>query len=130
MLSSQRRLSLECPVIDGVSPLPERPLAASLRLFADLDAPSQARSFVRDFCSASGFSSDFSDVAVLLVSELVQNAVTRGGAEPTVEIQRAGSGLRIGVHDPTPAIPAQRGSIDLAQQTTKIMWFEIHAFHR
>lgn len=119
-------------MIDGVSPHSDRPLAASLRLFADLDAPAQARSFVRDFCTASGFSSDFSDVAVLLVSELVKNAIGQGEGEPTVEIQRAGHGLRIGVHDKRPTIPPQRDRpnvLELSQRSSKIMWFEIHAFN-
>ena len=95
-------------MVDEVSPHPDRPLAASLRLFADLDAPSQARSFVRDFCSASGFPAEFRDVAVLLVEELVSKAVDQHGAAPTVEIERADTGLRISVHDGSSIIPSQR----------------------
>jgi anti-sigma regulatory factor (Ser/Thr protein kinase) len=110
-------------VVDEVSSQPERPLAASLRLFADLDAGGQARSFVRDFCLSSGFSSEFCDVAVLLVGELVKNALVNSGQEPTVEIQRARDGLRIGVHGSSPDIPAQRASAE----RRKIKWFEIHA---
>lgn len=119
-------------MIDEVGPVPDRPLAASLRLFADLDAAAQARSFVRDFCTASGFSSDFSDVAVLLASELAKNAIGQGQREPTVEIQRAGHGLRIGVHDSRPNIPPQRrrpNVLEPLQPSSKIMWFEIHAFN-
>jgi hypothetical protein len=109
-------------VVDHPASHSEPPLAASLRLFADLDAPGQARSFVRDFCWASGFSSDFSKVATLLVCELVKKAVVSDGDDPTVEIQRAGSGLRIGVHGQHPAIPPQRS----ATEGSKILWFEIH----
>jgi anti-sigma regulatory factor (Ser/Thr protein kinase) len=110
-------------VIDETSSQPAWSLAASLRLFADLDAAGQARSFVRDFCQSSSFSSEFCDVAVLLVGELVKNALVNGGQEPTVEIQRAGDGLRIGVHGSGPDIPPQRSSVE----RSKIMWFEIHA---
>jgi anti-sigma regulatory factor (Ser/Thr protein kinase) len=79
-----------------------------LRLFAGLDAPGQARSFVRDFCSASGFPEDFCDTSVLLVNELVSNAVVHVGMGPTVEIRRIDSGLRFAVCDESPILPTQR----------------------
>lgn len=84
------------------------PLAASLRLLAELDAPAQARAFVRDFCSASGFPPDFCDTSVLLVNELVKNAVIHGRSGPIVEIQRVEGGLRFGVYDANPMLPSQR----------------------
>ena len=90
------------------SPGPKGPLAASLRLFADLDAPGQARVFVRDFCSASGFPAEFVDTAVLLVNELVKNAVVHAGAGPTVEIRRGEAGLHFAVYDESPILPSQR----------------------
>jgi hypothetical protein len=69
---------------------------------------------------------------VLLVSELVQNAVGAGDGEPTVEIQRAGHGLRIGVHDNRPSIPPQRArlvGVETATRASRIVWFEIHTFN-
>jgi len=135
-------------MVDEIGSASNRPLAVSLRLFADVDAPSQARAFVRDFCSAAGFSDDFCDVAVLLVEELVSRSVDHGGAPPTVEIERAGSGLRIAVHDDASVIPAQRtptmaaesGLMLLdrlaavwgttAQRTGKAVWFELHPGRR
>ena len=66
---------------------------------------------------------------MLLVSELVNNAVVHGEGEPTVEIQRAGHGLRIGVHDSRLTIPPQREHLNvlqLPQRSSKILWFEIH----
>lgn len=95
-------------MVEQPSSSSDGPLAASLRLFADLDAPSQARAFVRDFCRASGFPDDFCDTSVLLVNELVKNAVVHAGAGPFVEIQRVDGGLRFAVYDTSPILPTQR----------------------
>ena len=79
---------------DAFDSLSDPPLAASLRLVPDHEPTSQARTFVRDFCTAAGFASDFCDVAVLLVDELVEKMLVDDEAAATVEIQRAGAGLR------------------------------------
>ena len=86
----------------------DAPLAASVRLRAELDAPAEARAFVRDFCCTAGFPSDFCDTSALLVNELVKNSVIHGRAGPIVEIQQLDGGLRFGIYDANPMLPSQR----------------------
>lgn len=70
-------------------------------------------------------------MAVLLVDELVEKTLVDDEAAATVEIQRAGAGLRIGVRDATARIPAQRRASThdpgtVTELGPKIVWFEIH----
>jgi len=113
-------------VAEDPSPSPERSPAASLRLLAGVEAPEEAASFVREFCSASGFASDYYEVAVLVAGELVQKALRHGAVASTVEIQRADGGLRITVYDSTPVLPEQRSTPDEAPRpSAKAIWFEL-----
>lgn len=53
------------------------------------------------------------EVARLLVSELVTNAVQHGGGEVVLVVARRGDGLRVEVHDASPVMPvlAERSSL-------------------
>jgi anti-sigma regulatory factor (Ser/Thr protein kinase) len=46
--------------------------------------------------------------AVLLVSELVTNALLHARSAPTVELSRDGDRVRIGVRDDSPVVPRRR----------------------
>ena len=50
----------------------------------------------------------FADDAVLLLSELVTNAVLHGGTELEVRVELQGDLLRVAVHDGNPMLPSVR----------------------
>jgi anti-sigma regulatory factor (Ser/Thr protein kinase) len=70
-------------------------------LDAGLRSPELARAHVRNALGPG----DASDVAQLLVTELVTNAVLHGEAPVALEIRRRGRRLRIAVVDSSPAGP-------------------------
>ncbi|MEU6410632.1 ATP-binding protein [Microbispora sp. NPDC046933] len=90
----------------------------------DIRCVASARRFVRDVAVDWHAAEDVPEVAELLVSELVTNALTHGttgttGAPATsavrVTVSREKDLLVVSVHDPCPALPRlrQAGSLDL-----------------
>jgi anti-sigma regulatory factor (Ser/Thr protein kinase) len=80
----------------------------SLECPADRTAPSKARRFVADTLHSWGIAGPTSADAVLLVSELVTNALLHARSAPTVELSRDGDRVRIGVRDDSPVVPRRR----------------------
>jgi anti-sigma regulatory factor (Ser/Thr protein kinase) len=73
-------------------------------------APGLARQAARDALSAWRLE-ELTETAVLLVSELVTNAIqhaSAGGSAIVLRLETAGDWLRIEVHDPDPCEPAPR----------------------
>ncbi len=69
-------------------------------------APGQARDFIR---GSSVFRTESSrDSAVLIVSELVTNAVTHGRPPIVLKVERVQSGVQISVADDHPHVPVLR----------------------
>jgi anti-sigma regulatory factor (Ser/Thr protein kinase) len=83
-------------------PMPTR--IDSWEFSAELSSPEQARHHTADALMAWGVDQFASD-AVLIVSELVTNAVTHAMAPPRLELRYDGSTLWIGVHDNGPGTP-------------------------
>ncbi|HEY1741343.1 MAG TPA: ATP-binding protein [Acidimicrobiia bacterium] len=75
-----------------------------LRMQSTVAAPRRARSLVVDSL-AQWDRDDLLDPAILVVSELVANAVRYGGADLTVALARDHDGVRIAVGDTGPADP-------------------------
>lgn len=73
-----------------------------------------ARNFLSGVLGEWGVAEDLADVAVLLASEVVTNAVLHAGTELTVQVRRRGEGLRVEVLDGSPVRPASRGYDDEA----------------
>jgi anti-sigma regulatory factor (Ser/Thr protein kinase) len=104
-----------------------------------------ARRFVVNALHRLGHEAN-SDVAELLVSELVTNAVLHARTSITVEITRRGEGIRVGIEDQSSRRPRQREYSDEAMTgrgltlvealattwgtqatgTGKQIWFELH----
>lgn len=78
-------------------------MAESLRLGLRLDAPAQARRWIRDICSAHGLDGLIDD-ATLLVSELVTNAVLHARTPCRVRAEVGERTLRIHVMDEDPTV--------------------------
>ncbi len=73
-------------------------------------APGLARQAARDALAAWRLE-ELTDTAVLLVSELVTNAIqhaSAGGSAIVLRLETAGGWLRIEVHDPDPGEPTPR----------------------
>jgi len=85
----------------------ETTLRAKWDLGRDMDAPSRARHFTIDTLSAWGVES-MTDDAVLLVSELVTNAIKHAGSSSRLELQLESTRLWIGVMDQGPGEAAIR----------------------
>ncbi|WP_084265007.1 ATP-binding protein [Actinomadura macra] len=98
-------------------------LLGELNLPATLESVPRARNFSRAVTTASGIG-HVRDDAEVLVSEIVTNAVqhaTIPGAPLRLRLLRAGSRLRVEVHDTSPAVPRAR-QIDLMEETGR-GWF-------
>jgi anti-sigma regulatory factor (Ser/Thr protein kinase) len=80
----------------------------SIEFPADRTAPSRARRFVSETLHAWGISGATTADAVLLVSELVTNALLHARSAPTVELTRDGDRVRVGVCDDSPVAPRRR----------------------
>jgi anti-sigma regulatory factor (Ser/Thr protein kinase) len=80
----------------------------SIELPADRTAPSRGRRFVGDTLRSWGYSDDVVDDAMLLVSELVTNALLHARSAPTVELTRHGGRVRCVVVDDSPTEPRRR----------------------
>jgi anti-sigma regulatory factor (Ser/Thr protein kinase) len=72
-------------------------------LQASFEAPAQARRQVRAACD--GWPDTIVDVAMMLTSELVTNAVRHGRGDVGLRISRNGDRLRIEVSDASPDVP-------------------------
>jgi anti-sigma regulatory factor (Ser/Thr protein kinase) len=113
---------------------------------ADRTAPSQARRFVADTLHAWAVPSDVADDAVLLVSELVTNALLHARSAPVVEVEYDDELLRCVVVDDSPVVPrrrryatdavtgrgialvetlASRWGVDVDSGAGKRVWFEL-----
>ena len=64
-----------------------------------------ARDFARERCHEADLGARACDVAVLLVSEVVTNAIVHGRSEARLRIVASGSTLRVEVGDDCPAHP-------------------------
>jgi DNA-binding response OmpR family regulator len=71
---------------------------AVVHLPCDLRSPGQARAFVTTWCAQWGCD-EFVDNALIIVSELVSNAVTHASSECDVRLTRTHAGLRIEIED-------------------------------
>jgi anti-sigma regulatory factor (Ser/Thr protein kinase) len=69
--------------------------------------PRLARSFVRDTCARWGVD-DVRDDAVLVVSELVENAVRHAGSAPSLRLELRPGQFVVAVRDEDPALPKPR----------------------
>ncbi|MFG2085221.1 MULTISPECIES: ATP-binding protein [unclassified Spirillospora] len=120
----------ETSTYDGTTPHgpsaveePATTLLGELTLPAERASVPRARRFSRSVGTASGIE-HVADDAEVLVSELVTNAVrhaTIPGSALCLKMLRAGTGLRIEVHDPSTAVPRQR-PVDLMEETGR-GWF-------
>ena len=84
------------------------PLSTTLRVSADAAATASARAVVRDLCVAApddAFGPQAVEIAVLLVTELVSNAVEHGGGTAVVEVDVDAVRLRVSVADSDPRLP-------------------------
>jgi anti-sigma regulatory factor (Ser/Thr protein kinase) len=80
----------------------------SIEFPADRTAPSRARRFVAETLHSWGVSGATTADAVLLVSELVTNALLHARSAPTVELTHDGDIVRVGVCDDSPVAPRRR----------------------
>lgn len=76
----------------------------ALDLPATTDSVPVARRFVRQLIDAAASGAD-TDTAVLLVSEVVTNAVLHARTPMTVEVQTSGDEVRVEVRDGSPVHP-------------------------
>jgi anti-sigma regulatory factor (Ser/Thr protein kinase) len=80
----------------------------SMEFPADRTAPSRARRFVSDTLRGWDIPRDKIADAVLLVSELVTNALLHARSAPSVELTHDGGRVRVDVVDESPTIPRRR----------------------
>ena len=80
--------------------------ASEFFLSVDLTAPAVARRLVADACRE--MASDVVEVARLLVSEVVTNAITHGEGSVLLVIARTGAGVTVCVDDENPDHPVVR----------------------
>jgi anti-sigma regulatory factor (Ser/Thr protein kinase) len=86
-------------------------MSIHLPLTVEIGEDSAAIASARHAVSAAlthEFPRDFADDVVLVVSELVTNAIMHGAAPRTLEVSRAGNAVEIRVHDSSPARPQLR----------------------
>ena len=79
--------------------------AADKRLACDAESPRRARQFVSEVLDRRGVMPGVRDDAVLLVSEVVTNAVRHAHSDATVAVDLDDGHLRIGVTDGGPGWP-------------------------
>ena len=79
----------------------------SRRLAGDPASPAIARRFVERRLEEWGWTDDV-DVALLLTSELVTNALLHAGGVDEISLEERGERLRVAVHDPSPVLPRLR----------------------
>ena len=84
------------------------PLVPSMDLPADRTAPSRARNFVAETMRTWELPRSTIADAVLLVSELVTNALLHARSAPSVEVTRSQGRVRCVVSDDSPLAPRRR----------------------
>ena len=82
------------------------PLTTTLVVPADATATRSARAVVRDLCATAAVGDETVETAVLLVTELVSNAVEHGGGAAVVDAFLDHDRLRVSVGDEDPRLPA------------------------
>lgn len=87
--------------------------SASFSIGGDVSGVSAARRFTRDRLEEWGLG-DAVEVAELLVSELVTNALLHAGSSPVLQLLRVDGHVRIEVSDASPAVPTMKDYGDLA----------------
>lgn len=122
-----------------------RDVSESVTLQEEPAAAGAARRFTARICRESGVSVESSELAVLLVSEVVANAATHGHSRPRLNVTTARHGVRVEVGDmcDAPAVlraahlddDSGRGLAMLAtcasewgvrpKRRGKVVWFEI-----
>lgn len=90
---------------------------ASLVISPDPRAPRAARRFISDFCSAAKLGEEVCDVASLLTSELVTNAIRYGGSQAVLEARLPDGVLRVSVADDNPDLPTVGPAPDLTAES-------------
>ncbi|WP_329402896.1 ATP-binding protein [Streptomyces virginiae] len=82
-----------------------------------------ARQSARDFLGAlvPPTTAEAADTVVLIVSELVTNALLHGGGTCAVELTAHVDGIEVAVHDPSPRPPRMR-TPDLTDGTRDFGW--------
>ena len=120
---------------------------ASLGLAPEPTSARLARRFISDFCNAARLGEDVCQVASLLTSELVTNAIRYGGSRAVLEAQMPGGVLRVTEADENPDLPdvgvaptvtaeggrgvllvstlAQRWGVEQLPPGGKAVWFEL-----
>lgn len=68
-------------------------------------SPSHARERLAPLLDNVGVQGDLADVALLLTSELVTNAIVHGQGDPTIEVRTSDRQIWVGVHDPDKHLP-------------------------
>ncbi|GAB3198216.1 ATP-binding protein [Nocardioides hungaricus] len=82
------------------------PLSTNLVVTADHAATRSARAAVRDLCASAAVGPETAETAVLLVTELVSNAIEHGGGTAVVGAVVDRRRLRVCVVDDDPTLPA------------------------
>lgn len=98
----------------------ETPDQAVLELPHDVVAAREARSVVRELLQSWGYGALVDD-AVLVVSELVTNAVEHAASAVAVVVNRSGDGVRIEVRDEGSGVPQERRASESAEAGRGLM---------
>ena len=83
-------------------------LRERVRLERGLHAPRRARELVDRLGRSAGLDEERREVAVLLTSEVVTNAVVHGAGEPEVTVEAGAGGVRVQVTDGSRVPPQLR----------------------
>lgn len=83
-----------------------QPLSTTVLVSADETATRSARALVRGLCATASVGPRAVETAVLLVTELVSNAIQHGGGSALVDADVDGSRLRVCVADSDPRLPS------------------------
>ncbi|WP_305786391.1 ATP-binding protein [Symbioplanes lichenis] len=84
-------------------------LTAHFDVVLGRQAPARSRTIVDTVLLDWGFDDDeWRDAAILIVSELVTNAVRHGGGEITLELRAAGPEVEVSVADGSSVLPRRR----------------------
>jgi DNA-binding NarL/FixJ family response regulator len=109
---SQKHLVPQLIEVAGVMAAAQEALSqAGCTLAADLKSAREARAFV-DEVLARWDAADTIDVVVLLVSELVTNAVVHAGSEVDLSVRLLPDVVRVEVVDTSPVIPSPQDADD------------------
>jgi anti-sigma regulatory factor (Ser/Thr protein kinase) len=82
--------------------------AVDTRVACDAASPGRAREFVTAVLDRHGVTPQVRDDAVLLVSEVVTNAIRHAGSDATIAVDVSDEQLRIGVTDAGPGWPEEQ----------------------